>query len=223
MTSAAYASTAPRATIQLTASDRNVLVRSVKKPGSRFTVPVSPSTLSCTPCQASRPARVTTKLGIPNFVEMKPWNIPIAVPHAIARRTAVTGDQPCLTLSTAAIEAHRPETAPTDRSISPSSRTSTTPTEIRPTAVIWSERLTMLTADRKRLSWAWKMIQTIASRIRTLSDPRSPIRMRSRISRPECGSCSFRAAATALGSSAVSVVGAWVVLMPELLARGRCS
>jgi hypothetical protein len=41
-----------------------------------------------------------------------------------------------LTESTAITAAHTPLTAPTDRSISPSSRTSTTPTEIRPMAVI---------------------------------------------------------------------------------------
>ncbi len=49
--------------------------------------------------------------------------------------------------------AHRPLTAPTDRSISPSSSTYTMPTLIRPTAVIWSIRLVRLAADRNALSW----------------------------------------------------------------------
>ena len=82
----------------------------------------------------------------------EPWNSPIAVPANTPAAIARYGAQPCLTLSTAMIAAHRPLTAPTERSISPSSSTSTTPIEISPTAVIWSTRLVRLTAVRKRVS-----------------------------------------------------------------------
>ena len=136
---------------------------------------------------------------------------------------AGTGAQPCLTLSTATIAAQTPDTAPTDRSISPSSRTSTTPTEISATAVICSDRLTMLVELRKRLSCDWKITQTIASRTSTRSDPRSPVRIRLRKSRPEVGSDSFCAAAVVSGSAGGGV-GAAVVLTgsPFLPSSGRC-
>ena len=52
------------------------------------------------------------------------------------------------------IAAHRPLTAPTERSISPSSSTSTMPIETSPTAVIWSTRFDRLTELMKRGSWA---------------------------------------------------------------------
>ncbi len=57
--------------------------------------------------------------------------------------------QSCLVFSTAMTAAARPPTTPTERSISPSSSTSTTPTAMMPTAVIWSMRLVRLPAVRK--------------------------------------------------------------------------
>ena len=45
--------------------------------------------------------------------------------------------------------AQKPLTAPTDRSISPSSKTIVTPTEIVPTGTIWIIRLVRLTGVRK--------------------------------------------------------------------------
>ena len=48
--------------------------------GGRLTEPVSPSTQSSAPCQASRPASVTTNDGMPNRVTMKPLKSPIATP-----------------------------------------------------------------------------------------------------------------------------------------------
>ena len=145
-----------------------------------FTVPVSPSTLSWKPCQASSPARVTTNDGMSKRVKRNPCSIPIATPATIAAAIAVYGDQPCLTLSTAMIDAQRPLTAPTERSISPSSRTSTMPTEIRPTAVIWRARLVRFVAVRKRLSWTWKMIQIAARAMTTRASARSPVTKRLR-------------------------------------------
>ena len=117
-------------------------------------MPVSPSTSSWNPGHASRPAKVTTKDGTPKRVNTEPWNSPIAVPAATPAAIARYGDQPCFTLSTAMIAAHRPLTAPTERSISPSSSTSTMPIETSPTAVIWSTRLDRLTELMKRGSWA---------------------------------------------------------------------
>ena len=57
------------------------------------------------------------------------------------------------------IEAHRPETIATDRSISPSSSTSTTPIEIIPVAAICSDRFTRFVAVRKRSLAIVKMPQ----------------------------------------------------------------
>ena len=70
--------------------------------------------------------------------------------------------------------AHRPLTAPTDRSISPSSSTYTMPTLIRPTAVICSIRLVRLVDVRKLLSWDWKMAQMTTSPRSTRTEARSP-------------------------------------------------
>jgi hypothetical protein len=81
---------------------------------------------------------------------MKPLNKPIAVPVRRPATIASSGLQPFFTVSTAITPAASPLTAPTERSISPSSRTSTTPTEIVPTAAIWRVRLVRFTADRKR-------------------------------------------------------------------------
>ena len=96
--------------------------------------------------------------------------MPVSTAAAMARY----GFQPCFTLSTAITAAARPLTAPTDRSISPSSSTYTTPTEIRPTAVICSIRLVRLTAVRKLSSWDWKIAQMTTRPIRTRAEARSP-------------------------------------------------
>ena len=100
--------------------------------------------------------------------------MPMVAPATTPAPMARYGFQPCLTLSTAMMAAHRPLTAPTDRSISPSSSTYTMPTLIRPTAVIWSIRFVRLVADRKRLSWDWKMAQITTSPSSTRSEARSP-------------------------------------------------
>ena len=140
----------------------------------RFTVPVVPRTCSNAPCQASSPARVTTNEGMRKRVKSEPWSRPIAAPARMPAAIAGAGPQPCLTFSTAITAAHTPLTAPIERSISPSSSTSTTPTEIRPTAVIWRKRLVRLTAERKRSFWDWKTIQITAIARITRSEARSP-------------------------------------------------
>ena len=117
-------------------------------------MPVSPSTSSWNPGHAKSPASVTTKDGTAKRVNTEPWKSPIAVPANTPAAIARYGDQPCFTFSTAMIAAHRPLTAPTDRSISPSSSTSTMPIETSPTAVVWSTRFDRLTELRKRGSCA---------------------------------------------------------------------
>ena len=42
--------------------------------------PVDPSTCNSAPCQASKPARVTTNEGTPKRLKRKPWRTPIAMP-----------------------------------------------------------------------------------------------------------------------------------------------
>ena len=144
---------------------------------------------------------MTTNDGMPKLVKSAPCATPIAIPHSTPAAIARYGSQPCLTLSTAITAAARPLTAPTERSISPSSSTYTTPTEIRPTAVIWSIRLVRLTAVRKRSFWDWKMIQITTTPRITRSDARSPCTNRRRTSTAgralEAGRCGWRRGAHA--------------------------
>ena len=78
-----------------------------------------------------------------------PWKRPIARPTRSANRIDDQPVQPCLVFSTAMMAAARPLTTPTERSISPSSSTSTTPVAMMPTAVIWRNRLVMFPEVRK--------------------------------------------------------------------------
>ena len=75
---------------------------------------------------------------------------PIAAPRGAARGIAGTAAMPWLTFSTARIAEVRPLTEPTDRSISPSSSTSTMPSEIDPDADICCTRFERFSAERKR-------------------------------------------------------------------------
>ncbi len=119
-----------------------------------------------------RPANVTTKDGTPTCVTKKALMSPIARPVASPATIASSAGQPLFTLSTPVTPAARPLTAATDRSISPRSSTSATPTEIIPTAAICSVRFVRLTLDRKRSFATWKVAQTTASIATTRSDPR---------------------------------------------------
>ena len=156
---------------------------------------------------------MTTNDGTPKRVTKKPLSRPIAAPVARPAQIAGTGPQPCLTLSTAMTAAARPLTAPTDRSISPSSRISTMPIEIVPTAAICSTRFVRLNDVRKRSFWVWKMIQISARTNATRSEP----------------SCARRSASVARGVSGASGAagdagaGGVVVVMasPRPHSRGR--
>jgi len=151
--------------------------------GGRLTEPVSPSTYRRAPCQARRPARVTTNDGIPKAVTMNPLKSPIARPTPSPAKIPRSGGKPCWTLRTAITPAASPLTAPTERSISPSSRTSTTPIEIVAVAAICSVRLERLTAERKRSFAIWKIVQITAIPTSTRTEPRSP-RPSARSARP---------------------------------------
>src|SRR6476620_5920233 len=91
---------ATTARIQPVVVEKNLLVRSTMNPDCRLIVPVSPSTWSCAPCHPISPASVTTNDGIPKKFTKNPWKAPITMPATSAAITAVTGDQPCGTLST---------------------------------------------------------------------------------------------------------------------------
>ena len=95
--------------------------------------PSRPSTSSRAPCQARRPARVTTNAGTRKRVTQKPWMVPTGAPTTRPPMMASAALHPWR-----GVEHHHarrgqnPLTTPTDRSISPSSSTSTTPIEIVP-------------------------------------------------------------------------------------------
>ena len=75
---------------------------------------------------------MTTKEGMPTFVMSSPWNVPIARPAATAMMIAGIAPiaLPSSSSSSAVMTPATPLTKPTDRSISPSSRTNTTPMPI---------------------------------------------------------------------------------------------
>ena len=171
------------ATSQPTTSEKNVPARLVMPGSVMLIVPSLPSTASSAPCHPSSPARVTTNEGIPSRVDKVPCSRPIVAPTARPARIAGHAPQPDLTERVAVTAAARPLTAPTERSISPSSSTSTTPTEIVPTAAIWRARLVRLTAVRKRSLAIVKIVQMTTSTSTTRSEPRSPSTSRRAASR----------------------------------------
>ncbi len=100
-----------------------MLARPVIFESVTFSDPVLPSTCKSAPCQVNNPAKVTTNDGTTNLLKRKPWANPIAAPTATAAAIARYGFQPCLTFKTTITAPARPDTAPTERSISPSSNT----------------------------------------------------------------------------------------------------
>ena len=117
----------------------------------RLTVPVEPRMLSIRPFQPRLPARVTTNAGTPILAKKKPWTNPVPAPVARANISARYWLTPLFTDSTANTAAARPDTEPTDRSISPSSSTKTMPKAIMPVPTICWERLDRFCADRNVL------------------------------------------------------------------------
>src|ERR1700759_2685388 len=100
-----------------------MLARPVIFESVTFNDPVLPSTCKRAPCQVNNPAKVTTNDGTANLLNRKPWAQPIAAPTATAAAIGTYGFQPCLTFRTTITAPPRPDTAPTERSISPSNRT----------------------------------------------------------------------------------------------------
>ncbi len=126
------------------------------------------------PDQNSRPERVTAKAGAPILAKKKPWIAPMAAPLTTATRTASHSFIPCVTERTAKSAPETPLTEPTERSISPSSRTKMMPTAIMPVATIVTAMLLMFSAERKFEFRPWKIEQMITRPITTGSEPRSP-------------------------------------------------
>ncbi len=102
----------------------------------------------------------------------------MTVPVRIAAITARASGQLREVRVTPMMAAASPLTEPIDRSISPSSRTSTMPMAMVPTAALCSARLTRLRADRNSLLRLWKTPQMMIRPTTTGSDPRSPLRSR---------------------------------------------
>ena len=79
-----------------------------------------------------------------------PYRSPTAAPEATAASMASAIGCPSRTMSTAITADANPERVPTDRSISPSSSTSTMPSAISPTGAANRAMLTTLYDDRNR-------------------------------------------------------------------------
>ena len=82
-----------------------------------------------TPCQISKPASVTTNDGTPIRATIEPWKAPISVAARIARKMQTQPGQmaPVGSCVSATTTPATPLTKLTERSISPISRTKTTP------------------------------------------------------------------------------------------------
>lgn len=99
----------------------------------------------------------------------------LTVPVRMASTKASHSFMPCVTFSTAKAAPATPETEPTDRSISPSSRTKTIPTAIMPVPTMATEMSDRLPAVRKLEFRLWKMIQMMMRPMTTGIEPRSPL------------------------------------------------
>ena len=75
--------------IQEVDSGRKSLARPIRKSSWSTTVPRSPIKSNTTPFQVINPASVTTNDGMPIFVMIRPWKVPIAIPDRRARPTAI--------------------------------------------------------------------------------------------------------------------------------------
>lgn len=128
------------------------------------------------PFQNSRPARVTANAGTPTRAKKKPWMAPATLPVRMARTSASHSAMPCVTASTAKVAPATPLTEPTDRSISPSSRTKTIPTAIMPVPTMATEMSERLPAVRKFEFRLAKIAQMMIRPMTTGIEPRSPPR-----------------------------------------------
>ena len=142
-------------------------------------VPPLPRMRSITPCQASSPARVTTKEGRPTLVMIVPWRRPTAAVLRSAARIAAHHGHPVLRCtSSAATMPPMPATKPIERSISPSSRANTSPIASSMKTAPCTSRLTRLPAERNCGFAIWKMMQMTTRLAATGRRPLSPALIR---------------------------------------------
>ena len=143
------------------------------------TLPPSPMISSTVPWKARKAARVTTNDGIPTRATSEPMAVPMSRPTARATSTARGHDQPQSVSRVASTAAQTPLVNPADRSISPSSRTNTSPMAITVMGAPWVSRLAKLPAEKNTGRSSEK---TITSTIRPNTagrEPMSPPRTRS--------------------------------------------
>ena len=111
-------------------------------------VPPSPMISSIAPCRPRKKASDTTKLGIPSRATSSAIVKPITTPVASAARTASGHAQPFSVSVTPRIAAPMPAVKPAERSISPSSRTNTSPMASTMIAAPWLIRFAKLFSVR---------------------------------------------------------------------------
>ena len=142
-------------------------------------VPPSPMISSIPPCRARKNASVTTKLGIPSRATSSAIAKPIRTPVASAASSESGHAQPRSVSVVARIAAPMPAAKPAERSISPSSRTKTSPMARTMIAAPWLMRLAKFCLDRKTSPSMTPKITTRTTMPRMAgSEPRSPPRTR---------------------------------------------
>ena len=142
-------------------------------------VPPSPMTSSMTPWRPRKKAKVTTKLGIRSLATSRPIITPMMTPLAMEASTARYHGQLCSVTVTPSTAALVPAANPTDRSISPSSRTNTSPIAMTMTPALWLIRFAKLNVVgnvERRINE--KRITKVTSPSTAGSAPTSPPRIR---------------------------------------------
>ena len=189
------------------------LFMTVRTASSRIgIVPPSPMISSTPPCNARKNASVTTNDGIPRRATRIAMARPMATPAPSDEQDRRGHAQPCLVRVTARIDAPMPAVKPAERSISPSSRTKTSPMARTMIAAPWLMRLAKFAFDRNASGSMIPKITTSTTTPMTAgSAPRSPPLMRSKYSpaaepRVTCSS----------PSKAYSDLASVGVLMPHL-------
>ena len=133
-------------------------------------------TFRITPCQMSKPARVTTNDGTPTFATKVPCAAPITATTASAARMQAQPGQFCPSgsCSSAAVSAAMPLKNPIERSISAISRTKTTPNAIIVTPAICRMTFTKFDAVKKFVAVKLKYATMRISPTTTGRTPRFP-------------------------------------------------
>ena len=141
-------------------------------------VPRCSSWFRITPCQIRKPASVTTNDGTPTYATIDPCTPPIAAQTATAITIARMPFSWCPlpgSWSSATTSAPMPARYPIDRSISPSSRTKTTPKASIAVPAIWLIRFVKLTAVKKFVAVSPKRTTTRISPTMIGAEPRLPV------------------------------------------------